>query len=165
MRMNDRARDLQVEDKANRMLEMYARQSFRTQRSAYQVHLKVVAWAIRVKVWAGVKRGFDLCFALIALIVTAPVFLITAAAIRLDSPGPVFFRQTRVGRGSRQFGCYKFRSMHTSAEHLRMQLAEQNEADGPIFKIRRDPTHNARGPDHPQDQHRRAATTGQCAER
>lgn len=62
-----------------------------------------------------IKRSFDLTFASIALIILLPILLITALAIKLDSPGPVLFRQLRIGRGNRLFGIYKFRSMRTES--------------------------------------------------
>lgn len=61
------------------------------------------------------KRGFDLAFAIPALIVLSPVFVLIALAIKLDSPGPVFFRQRRMGRSNRLFRVLKFRSMHVAA--------------------------------------------------
>jgi exopolysaccharide biosynthesis polyprenyl glycosylphosphotransferase len=139
MQANKRAYDYTVEEKAAAMLEIYANQSFRDPRMAYRVQLKVITWVIRMKIAGSMKRVFDLTLAIIALVLTAPIFLLTAMAVKLDSPGPVFFRQTRVGQGGRHFGCYKFRSMHVNAEQMKEQLAAQNEADGPVFKIRRDP--------------------------
>lgn len=68
------------------------------------------------------KRLFDLAFAGCALMVLAPVLLLIAAWIKLDSPGPVFFRQVRVGRHGREFRIYKFRTMRTDAEHLGPQI-------------------------------------------
>ncbi len=86
-----------------------------------------------------VKRGIDIVFSLIGLIVTAPLFLLIALAIKLDSPGPVFLKQVRVGRGGKPFVCYKFRSMREGADNEVQQLTELNEASGPIFKIKNDP--------------------------
>lgn len=85
------------------------------------------------------KRGFDLVIGLTLLIVTLPVTLLAAVAIKLDSRGPVIFRQQRVGRGGREFTCYKFRSMCANAEQLKPALAGLNEVDGPLFKMRSDP--------------------------
>jgi len=86
-----------------------------------------------------VKRLIDVTLATMGLLLGAPLFLLIALAIRLDSPGPIIFRQTRVGLRGRHFEMYKFRSMHVGAEEQQDMLAELNEADGPIFKIREDP--------------------------
>ncbi len=86
-----------------------------------------------------VKRLIDVTVSAVGLLLCAPLFLLIALAVRLDSPGPVIFRQTRVGLRGRHFEMYKFRSMHVGAEEQQDMLAEFNEADGPIFKIRDDP--------------------------
>ena len=86
-----------------------------------------------------VKRLIDITVSLAALILLAPLFALVALAIRLDSPGPVFFVQRRVGLGGRQFNFYKFRTMVEDAERLQPALEHLNEADGPVFKIRDDP--------------------------
>ena len=85
------------------------------------------------------KRAIDFTIALVGLIVLSPLMLLIALAIRLDSPGPVLFRQIRVGKAGRQFVLYKFRSMGEGAEEEQQKLADLNEIEGPIFKIRRDP--------------------------
>jgi lipopolysaccharide/colanic/teichoic acid biosynthesis glycosyltransferase len=85
------------------------------------------------------KRSLDIVLSGLALLVLAPLFAVIALAIRLDSPGPVIFRQMRAGRGARPFVFYKFRSMIADAENHRTALATHNEQDGPVFKIRRDP--------------------------
>jgi exopolysaccharide biosynthesis polyprenyl glycosylphosphotransferase len=89
--------------------------------------------------YALARRIMDIPIALLVLILTAPLMLLVAIAIKIDSPGPVLFRQTRVGRDGRTFTMYKFRSMHENAEEMRDQLEELNEADGPLFKLRHDP--------------------------
>jgi lipopolysaccharide/colanic/teichoic acid biosynthesis glycosyltransferase len=71
--------------------------------------------------------------------VSAPLWLLIAVAIKLDSPGPVFFRQVRLGLNKRRFGMLKFRTMSAEAESLQASMEPLNEADGPIFKVRRDP--------------------------
>lgn len=96
-----------------------------------------------------VKRVMDVVLAALVLVLAAPLMALIAIAIRLDSPGPVIFRQTRVGLRGRLFEMYKFRSMHVGAEEQQDMLADLNEADGPIFKIRNDPRLTPRGADHP----------------
>ncbi|MCK4315216.1 MAG: undecaprenyl-phosphate glucose phosphotransferase [Anaerolineae bacterium] len=86
-----------------------------------------------------VKRGMDVAGAAIGLTLGAPLLALTALAIRLDSPGPIVFRQTRVGMGGRYFEMYKFRSMREGAEAELEQLRELDEVDGVTFKMRDDP--------------------------
>jgi exopolysaccharide biosynthesis polyprenyl glycosylphosphotransferase len=85
------------------------------------------------------KRAFDLVLTSLGLILLAPMFFVIAAWIKLDSPGPVFFRQRRMGRDQQPFDIIKFRTMHVGAEQKRTDLLEHNESDGPLFKIRLDP--------------------------
>jgi exopolysaccharide biosynthesis polyprenyl glycosylphosphotransferase len=84
------------------------------------------------------KRAFDLAGATLVLIVSAPMMVLIALAIRIDSPGPVLFRQWRVGREGEPFRILKFRTMVDGADRLKDQLRELNEADG-LFKIFDDP--------------------------
>lgn len=86
-----------------------------------------------------IKRVLDVLLAIGAVIVAAIPMLLVAAAIKLDSPGPVLFRQKRVGRGGKEFVCLKFRSMGIDAEQRLQELLERNEADGPLFKMKEDP--------------------------
>jgi exopolysaccharide biosynthesis polyprenyl glycosylphosphotransferase len=85
------------------------------------------------------KRAFDLLASVLGLIAAAPVFAIIAVAIKLDSRGPVFFRQVRVGRDGRHFRITKFRSMVTDAEAVKSDLCLLNEAGEGLFKITNDP--------------------------
>ncbi len=128
-----------LDEKAARMLEMYEAERFLDPRLVYRVHLMVVVWAIRSKLSAAMKRALDVVVSLVALMIASPVFAITALAIKLDSPGPVFFKQTRVGLNGQHFGCFKFRSMFVNADAIKAQLMAQNEADGPVFKMKHDP--------------------------
>ncbi len=85
------------------------------------------------------KNMGDIYFSLMALILASPVFLVVGILIKLDSKGPVFFLQERIGLRGRKFKLYKFRTMVTNAEALLEKLVEKNEADGPVFKIKEDP--------------------------
>jgi exopolysaccharide biosynthesis polyprenyl glycosylphosphotransferase len=85
------------------------------------------------------KRGFDIVCSLLALIVLSPLFLITAIAIRIEDGGPIIFKQKRNGYQGKVFWMYKFRSMCQDAEKLHSTLLKDNEADGPVFKIKKDP--------------------------
>lgn len=86
------------------------------------------------------KRYLDVILALIGIVVLAPLFIGVAIAIKLTSPGPVFFRQERVGLHGRVFQMWKFRTMRADAPQLQAQLEAHNEsADGILFKVRNDP--------------------------
>ena len=82
------------------------------------------------------KRGVDILVSASALLVLAPLLGLVALAIRLDSPGPVFFRQPRRGRLGSTFRIVKFRSMRIGAEQQRSDVLHMNEVDGPLFKIK-----------------------------
>ena len=86
-----------------------------------------------------IKSVFDKTCAALALLLSAPLFAAIAISIRLADHGPVFFRQTRIGKDGQGFTLYKFRTMVPGAEQRKSQLAAHNEADGVLFKIRRDP--------------------------
>jgi exopolysaccharide biosynthesis polyprenyl glycosylphosphotransferase len=86
-----------------------------------------------------IKRAVDLIGAGLGLTLLSPVFLLIAVAIRLSSSGPAIFGQDRHGRNRRRFKIYKFRTMIHNAEALQPSLEPQNEANGPVFKIRDDP--------------------------
>jgi exopolysaccharide biosynthesis polyprenyl glycosylphosphotransferase len=85
------------------------------------------------------KRTFDVVASAAGLIVLSPLLAVTALAIKLDSRGPVFFRQARHGRGGRHFRMIKFRTMVHDAERRRFEIADLNEISGPIFKVKEDP--------------------------
>jgi exopolysaccharide biosynthesis polyprenyl glycosylphosphotransferase len=85
------------------------------------------------------KRYLDIIFSAAGLVILSPVFLVVALAVKVSSPGPVFFLQERYGYHRRRFRMVKFRSMVENAPQLMAQLERENEADGPIFKIKKDP--------------------------
>jgi len=85
------------------------------------------------------KRLFDLSVGLLAFVFVIPIVPLIALMIKLDSPGPVFYRQDRIGRGGRPFRFYKFRSMYREADRGRAELESRNEQEGPVFKIKADP--------------------------
>ena len=85
------------------------------------------------------KWFFDIAVAVVALLLTIPLLLVIAGAIKVSSRGPVLYRSSRVGRNGKQFSMLKFRSMVADADELREELQPLNEADGGMFKIRDDP--------------------------
>ena len=85
------------------------------------------------------KRLLDVAGSTLGLLVLSPLLLGVAAAIKLTSPGPVFFKQKRVGADEKVFLCYKYRSMYSDAEARQAELEAKNEADGAIFKMQNDP--------------------------
>jgi exopolysaccharide biosynthesis polyprenyl glycosylphosphotransferase len=86
-----------------------------------------------------IKRVIDIIGGLVGLILTGIITLFLAPAIKLDSPGPVFFSQVRIGKNGRRFKIYKFRSMYTDAEERKKELMAQNEMKGLMFKMENDP--------------------------
>jgi exopolysaccharide biosynthesis polyprenyl glycosylphosphotransferase len=85
------------------------------------------------------KRVLDVAVSVGGLVLLSPLFLAVALAVRLDSPGPVLFRQKRIGADEKVFVCYMFRSMQQDAEIRQADLEAFNEAKGPVFKMRDDP--------------------------
>ena len=102
--------------------------------------LRLRAWRATVWFSYAVKRAIDIAGSLAGMLLLSPVFAAIAAAVKLTSPGPVFFSQVRVGRYGRHFHFYKFRSMRQDAEALKQALLAKNESkDGVIFKMKDDP--------------------------
>jgi exopolysaccharide biosynthesis polyprenyl glycosylphosphotransferase len=107
-------------------------------------HLHDVGGRRYIRFWSAAqvswfKRAMDLVLVSVGLVAVFPVFAIVAVAIRLDSAGPIFYGQTRVGRNGRHFKMLKFRSMCADADRRLEALQQHNEASGPLFKIRNDP--------------------------
>lgn len=86
-----------------------------------------------------VKRVIDILGGMVGLIITGILTPFIAIAIKLDSPGPIFFCQTRIGKNGRRFKFYKFRSMYIDAEERKKELMQQNEVKGLMFKMENDP--------------------------
>ena len=86
-----------------------------------------------------IKRAIDIVGSLLGIIIFTPVCLVIAATIKMTSPGPVIFRQVRNGRRGKRFTILKFRSMVADASALHANLLDQNEMQGPAFKVSRDP--------------------------
>jgi len=89
--------------------------------------------------YVAAKRGFDILLAGSGLLLLAPLLAAIPILVLLDSRGPAIFRQTRIGKNGRPFNFYKFRSMFLGADLLKPTLLALNEADYPLFKIRKDP--------------------------
>ncbi len=87
----------------------------------------------------GWKRAIDLVGSVTGLMILSPLLLVTALAIKLTSPGPVFFTQMRGGLGGRPFKIYKFRTMCIDAEQKKQALRKFSEQNGPAFKMKSDP--------------------------
>jgi exopolysaccharide biosynthesis polyprenyl glycosylphosphotransferase len=85
------------------------------------------------------KRAIDIFVSLIVIIFLSPVMLLAALLVRLTSPGPIFFVQKRLGLNKRTFQIYKFRTMVSDAEARLKEIEHKNEANGPVFKIKKDP--------------------------
>jgi exopolysaccharide biosynthesis polyprenyl glycosylphosphotransferase len=114
-----------------------------TQRAEYVAGQGVPLFELRPPVFAGLdwatKRLFDIVVSTGIIIIGAPLWVLIALAVKLDSPGPIFYRDRRVGLAERQFGMFKFRSMYIDAGERQAGLEASNEASGPLFKIKDDP--------------------------
>lgn len=128
-----------IDPKAVRMFEFYARHETSLARENLRTYWVKMAWSAYVQINLNVKRAFDLLVVLSALPFLLPIMLFAAVVIKLDSPGPVIFRQERVGKWGRRFTCYKFRSMYVGADAMKSELMAANEADEVVFKMKNDP--------------------------
>lgn len=113
------------------------------QRGEYVPGQGTPLFELRPPVLAGtdwvVKRVFDMTVSLIVVVVGLPIWLLIAALVKLDSRGPVLYRDQRVGVGQRPFPMFKFRTMVAGAAEMQEKLERENEAGGALFKIRDDP--------------------------
>lgn len=123
------------------VVDIYRRRKSYSYNSSIGTYPVITYHTVSMNGWeAMVKRAFDIVFSLIGIILTSPIMIITAIAIKLDSPGPAIFKQVRVGMNGRHFKIWKFRSMRPDAEAIKAQLMEQNEVkDGMMFKMKDDP--------------------------
>jgi exopolysaccharide biosynthesis polyprenyl glycosylphosphotransferase len=113
------------------------------QRADYVPGQSVPLFEVRSPVFAGgewvLKRGFDLVVSAVVLVAGLPLWLLIAAGVTLSSPGPVLYRDRRIGLGEGEFDMLKFRTMYADAAEHQPYLERENEASGPLFKMRRDP--------------------------
>jgi exopolysaccharide biosynthesis polyprenyl glycosylphosphotransferase len=130
----DRDKGFVREELINKLLSVHG------SRPLVNTRLKVGLWELTVNASYFVKRAGDIAVSAILIVLLTPVYIITALAIFIESPGPVIFKQARVGLNGRHFLFYKFRSMVLNAEKLKKELEAQNQsADGVIFKMKDDP--------------------------
>ena len=105
-----------------------------------RIQFRMLVWSSTIGASNAFKRLMDIVLAVLALILGSPIFLLTAALVKLTSPGPIIFSQVRVGKYGRHFKFYKFRSMYIDAEARKAELLKLNESgDGVIFKMKHDP--------------------------
>jgi exopolysaccharide biosynthesis polyprenyl glycosylphosphotransferase len=113
------------------------------QRAEYVPGQTVPLFELRPPAFLGgewvLKRTFDLAVGLFVLVVGLPLWLLIAFGVTLTSPGPIIYRDRRIGLGEREFDMLKFRTMYADAAEHQAFLEEANEASGPLFKMRRDP--------------------------
>jgi exopolysaccharide biosynthesis polyprenyl glycosylphosphotransferase len=119
-------------------LKEYTDKNLKKKKKKY--YKKVVIWQVVVKVSYFLKRALDILLSLFFLIIFSPIFIVTALAIVIENPGPIFYSQTRIGKDGKPFDFYKFRSMVVNADKIKDELIQQNESeDGVIFKMKKDP--------------------------
>ena len=123
-----------------RLIRRFDNVQWLTWRHRLRFHAKRLVWIAVVQGTYLLKRLIDMSGSAVLLILLSPLFACVALAIRLDSPGPIFFQQIRVGRWGTLFPMWKFRSMYIDAEQRKLALMKQNEmAGGVIFKMKSDP--------------------------
>ncbi len=128
----DRTKDADLDQLVK---ELASRSRGHTRRS-----LRLKAWRLTVFGAYAAKRIMDIVISALGMLILSPLFLLIALAVKLSSPGPVFFKQVRVGRYGRHFMFYKFRSMRLNADAEKAGLMARNESrDGVIFKMKDDP--------------------------
>jgi exopolysaccharide biosynthesis polyprenyl glycosylphosphotransferase len=114
-----------------------------TTRAEYVPGQGVPLFELRPPVFVGIdwatKRAFDIVVSALIVVLGLPVWAAIAAAIKLSSSGPVFYRDRRIGLHEQEFGMFKFRTMYENAAERQAALEEANEASGPLFKIKNDP--------------------------
>lgn len=108
-------------------------------RSTCYFLFKKYSWQLVTKSTLILKRFLDIIISFLMLVILSPLFLLTAIVIKIDDPGPVFFKQIRVGKKGKYFFMYKFRSMEILAEEKKFELMELNESGKVIFKMKEDP--------------------------
>lgn len=128
--MDKKIRDERIE----RIMELTKR------RNKSVISYKVAVWDFTIKFIMLFKSSLDIIFSILLIVGLAPLFLITALAIYIEDPGPIFYIAPRVGKDGHHFGFIKFRSMVMNADKIKDQLLEQNESGaGVIFKMKKDP--------------------------
>lgn len=90
-------------------------------------------------IYYGMKRLFDIVAATCGIVILSPLMIIIAVLIKGEDHGPIFYKQVRVGKNGKTFKMYKFRSMFVNADKMLDKLKEQNDVDGPMFKMKDDP--------------------------
>ncbi|WP_029322972.1 sugar transferase [Butyrivibrio sp. AE3004] len=123
------------------IVDIYRRRKAFSYNSSIGTYPIMTYHTVCMNTWqAALKRVFDIVFSIVGIVVTSPIMILTAIAIKLDSPGPVIFKQVRVGKNGRHFKIWKFRSMYRDAEARKAELQALNEVgDGMMFKIKDDP--------------------------
>ncbi len=121
-------------------IERYGESNFGLKGAVLRYRLRHFFWTLAVLVGTALKRLMDITVAALALLALSPILIVVSALIKLESPGPLVFSQTRVGQYGKYFTMFKFRSMRTDAEEVKKQLMEQNEMQGGVlFKMKEDP--------------------------
>jgi lipopolysaccharide/colanic/teichoic acid biosynthesis glycosyltransferase len=128
-----------IDPKAMRMLEIHRSKAYTGTRQRARIQIVLLSWFFKSVIQERTKRAFDLIISFLLMPFVLPIMFITALAVKLDSPGPILFKQERVGKWGKKFYCFKFRSMVIDAEARKKELLAMNEADGVVFKMKHDP--------------------------
>lgn len=135
----DQTTQVRKDEKSKQMVEFLGSKNFAKTDMYLRMHILLLTWVIRRKIEGNIKRAFDFFISVFLVILISPIMLLTALIIKLESPGPILFKQERIGVWGKPFLCFKFRSMENDADQKKAELMDLNEADEVVFKIKDDP--------------------------
>jgi hypothetical protein len=120
----DQTTQVRKDEKSKQMVEFLGSKNFAKTDMYLRMHILLLTWVIRRKIAGNIKRAFDFFISVFLVILISPIMLLTALIIKLESPGPILFKQERIGVWGKPFLCFKFRSMENDADQKKAELMD-----------------------------------------